>query len=227
MQFDLKEQLSPYLNRQLSDTLAQQSGLDTYDLEKAMHYAAVLAAVQLIDKIQQPKSAKALFIFSRVASGTKLNHALPQMFNGSEHYRGILNMGNILYGDKLKSLSQWLSKETGLGESYAYATIKMVAPLVLAVCGEKIKTRRLALAGYIDFLNLQKEKVFVMANEIPLFPFYLLNDSSEKNTGSSGRRRSSSSSKKSSSKPWYLSWKMKWSMMVVFTGIALLYIIIK
>jgi hypothetical protein len=227
MQFDLKEQLSPYLNRQLSDTLAQQSGQDTNVLERAIHYAVVLTAVQLIGKIQQPKSAKALYIFSRVASGTKLNHALPHLFNDSEHYRGILNMGSILYGDKFKSLSQWLSKETGLSEAYASATIKMVTPVVLAVCGEKIKTRRLALDGYVDFLNLQKEKVLVMANEIPLFPFYLLSHSSEKNKGSSGRRRSSSSSKKSSSKPWYLSWKMKWSMMIVFTGIALLYIIIK
>lgn len=227
MQFDLKEQLSQYFNRQLSDTLAQQSAQDIHVIDQAIHFASVLTAFQLINKIQQPKSAKALYIFSRVASGTKLKHALPHLFNGSEHYRGILNMSNILFGDKLKSLSQWLSKETTLSETHSAAIMKMVVPVVLAICGEKIKTRRLALPGYIDFLNQQKEKVMTLANEIPLFPFYLFNDSSDNNKGSSGRRKSSSSSKKSSSRPWYLSWKMKWSMMLVFTGIALLYIISK
>ena len=227
MQFDLKEQLSPYLSRQLSDTLAQQSGQDIHAIDKAIQYASVLTAVQLINKIQQPKSAKALYIFSRVASGTKLNHALPHLFNDSEHYRGILNMGNILFGDQFKSLNQWLSKESGLGETYTAAIMKMVAPVVLAICGEKIKSRRLALAGYVDFLNLQKEKVLALANEIPLFPFYLFNDSSENNTGSSGRRRSSSSSRKSTSRPWYLSWKMKWSMMIVFSILAFFYLALK
>lgn len=227
MQFDLKEQLSQYLNRQLSETLAQQSAQDIHAIDKAIQYASVLTSFQLINKIHQPKSAKALYIFSRVASGTKLNHALPHLFNDSERFRGILNMGNILFGYQFKSLNQWLSKETGLSETYTASIFKMVAPLVLAVCGEKIKTRRLALAGYMDFLNLQKDKVMTLANEIPLFPFYLFNDSSDNNKGSSGRRRSSSSSRKTTSRPWYLSWKMKWSMMLVFTGIALLYIMSK
>ena len=229
LQSVLNEKIEVYFTAQLVDQLAKQSGEEAFKIEKAIRASIAISTYQFAQKIQQKEPARALYILSRVAFGAKMKNMLPHMFRGSAHFRGLLNMANVLFGDQLKAVNQWLSKETGLNEARSGATLKMVVPVILSAFGEVIKTKRLTQSGYVSYMSQYDELIQRKANEIELLPYYLLENGSESRSRSSAKsNQDNHSSAKTRLSPLNLSLRMlKWSGAVIVGVLAFVYKIIQ
>lgn len=227
MQFDLSEKLSQLFTQQLIDALSSQTGENVSVVKTAIQNSIAVSCHQFLHRIRRKESSLALYRLSRVAAGAHVEKEYIHLFKGSRHFQGILNISNVVFGEDFKKFSKWIAQSSGVKGETAESMLKMTTSLVMALFGEKIKSKRLAQEGFLDFMNHLEPVIMKLTQETSTFPYYLSPKKIEKKnpSSSSGIRRSSL--KKPDEKPWYLSWKIKWSMMLVFTGIALLYIIIK
>jgi len=227
MQFDLSEKLSQLFTQQLNDTLSSQTGEDVSIITTLVRNSVAVSCYQFLHRLRKKESSQALYRLCRVAAGAHLDKEYIHLFKASRHLQGILNMSNIVFGGDLKKFSKWVAQSSCVKEELAESMLKMTTPLVMSILGEKISSRRLALAGFMDLMNQLEPVIMKITQETSTFPYYLSPKETDIENHSSSNRRRRSSRKKPAPKPWYLSWKIKWSMMLIFTGIALLYLVSK
>jgi len=227
MQFNLSEKLSQLFDQKLTDTLSSQTGENGYIVKTAIQNCISVSCHQILYRIRRKESSLALYRLSKVAAGAHVEKEYIHLFKGSRHFQGILNISNVVFGEDFKKFSKWIALSSGVKEETAESMLKMTTAIMMAILGEKIKSRRLAQEGFLDFMNKLEQEIMKFTQDTSNFPYYLSPQKAEKKnpSSSSGRRRSAL--KKPDKKPWHLSWKLKWSMMIVLTGIALLYIVIK
>jgi hypothetical protein len=225
----LHQKFDAYFSKQLIDLLAKQSGEDSAKIANAIQSAVTLTAYQYIQKIALKEPSKALYILSRVAFGAQIKNSLMHMFRGSSHFRGLLNMSTVLFGENLKAVKQWLSKESGLREDYSDATLNMVVPVVLSVFGDMIKSNRLSQVEYVSYMTRYKETVIDMSQNIPLFPFYLFEQGLSNKARSAEKSNAISfSTTRENLLPENLSLRMmKWSLTLILGALAFVYKIIQ
>lgn len=228
MQFDLKDKLAQLFTQQLSDTLAQQSGENPLAFSEALQGAIALSCYQFNHLIQQEKSARAIYYFSKVAASNKTGQHLSSIYKGSSHYQGLLNLSKLLFSDRFSACSHWLEQSFKIQHSTANAILQMTAPAVMSVFGEKMAGRRLSGTSITEFLKQQQPVIEEITQITINFPFYLLqNTSGISSSGSSESGRSSSRKSKSRPKNSILSFKMKWSFVLILSAGIVFYLLIK
>ena len=151
----------------LAPIIAQQLGVDPRTAQKAVQVGLPLIIAALARNSQDEKGRDSLHGALQDHDGGRWNDVQGYMDRGGDISEGNAILEHI-FGGQRHQVEQQIGRETGMDPNMLSRLLPMLAPLVLAYMGNRMKKQRMQPNDLSDFLS--EEQAFIQDNHsLPRF----------------------------------------------------------